>query len=176
MNKVFGTIGISLLIISFLMGFFQIKGCIKSSYEYEKEIGSYWSLADKSSTILEKSEYIQQFITALEKSNHSEYNAIWLKTLDNSFDKNLEALKSLNLRLNQLKDMNVESFAYQTAIQQITAQEQGEAHQMLGVLKGCWVKDKYFICWNWFAIVFASVYSLLFIVCGCMLIYICDSY
>jgi hypothetical protein len=174
--KVFSTVGILFLVISFLMGFFQIKGCIKSNYEYEKEIGSYWSLADKSSTISEKSRYIQQFIIVLEKSNHSEYNAIWLKTLDNSFNKNLEALKSLNLRLNQLKNMDIESFAYQTAIQQITAQEQGEAHQMLGVLEGCWVKDKYFICWNWFAIIFASVYSLLFIVGGCMLFYAYDSY
>jgi hypothetical protein len=158
------TVGSILMIIALIMMIGQIKSCISANYEYEKEIGSFWDLADKSSTIPEKSKYIKQFVNALEKTEKSEYNAIWLKTPNNSFVKNLEALKSLESRLNQLKTMDINSFAYQTAIQQITAQEQGEAKNMLSVFEGCWTKDKYFIVWDWFGIVFGLIYVLILIV------------
>jgi hypothetical protein len=80
---------------------------------------------------------------------HGEYNAIFLKTPDNSFDNNFEALVTLEKRLEKIKDMNESSFEYQTAIQQITAQEQGEANKMLSILKGTYFKINAFILWNW---------------------------
>jgi hypothetical protein len=162
--------GIILIVICIIMMIFQIKSCVSSNYEYENKISSYWALADKSSTIVEKSKYVKQFVEILEKSNHADYNAIWLKTPNNSFLKNLEALKSLSVRLDQIKGMNVESFAYQTAIQQITAQEQGEAKEMLSVFEGCWVKDKYFIVWEWFAVVFCLIYLTIGITGFCFII------
>ena len=48
--------------------------------------------------------------------------------------------------------MNVASFEYQTAIQQITAQEQGEAQAMLEVFSGIWWKNNYIFLWEWVAV------------------------
>jgi uncharacterized protein YqgV (UPF0045/DUF77 family) len=123
---------------------------IKGNYEYEKQYLSLWNLADKASTIPQKSDYINKFVQSLERSGlNGEYNAVFLKTLDNSFDKNLEAIKSLQKRLVEIQGMDVTSFAYQTAIQQITQQEQGEAHNMLSVFKGVWWKSNHPFLWDW---------------------------
>lgn len=123
---------------------------IRKSYTYTNEFGSYWELADKSSTIEEKSKYINLFVEAFEKSGlQGEYNAVFYKTPTVSFDKNLLALKSLQQRLEEIKTMDIRSFEYQTAMQQITAQEQGEARDMLDVLQGCWTKNNYFLYWAW---------------------------
>ena len=77
---------------------------------------------------------------------------LFFKTPDNSFDKNLEALQSLKTRLDEIQKMNVTSFEYQTAIQQITAQEQGEAQDMLEVFSGIWWKNNYLFLWEWVAV------------------------
>lgn len=145
--KTFGailTIGsIGLLISSIIYG-------VTCNYRYEKEISSYWNLADKSSTITKKAEYIDKFVAAMEKQSFiGKYNAIFTKTADNSFDENFQALKTLQQRLHEISDMDVTSFQYQTAIQQITEQEQGEAYLMLNVFKGIYIKDNYFLLWNW---------------------------
>lgn len=122
------------------------------SYQYDKEIGSYWKLADKSSTVLEKAKQIDKFVGALEKVNlRGGYDAIFLKTPNNSFDSNFEALKTLQQRLHEIKYMDVSSFEYQTAMQQITAQEQGGAFDMLRVFKGIWWKEYCILLWNWIA-------------------------
>ena len=81
------------------------------------------------------------------KGFEGDYNAIFFKTPDNSFDKNLEALQSLKTRLDEIQKMNVTSFKYQTAIQQITAQEKGEAQAMLAVFSG----KNYIFLWEWVA-------------------------
>ena len=129
--------------------FFLIKAEIIRHYEYQK-IESFWELADKSSTIPEKSKYITKFVEVLEKQElEGSYNALFLKTPTNSFDKNLAALKSLQERLIEIQTMDVRSFEYQTAIQQITGQEQGEANEMLGELQGAWMLKNYFLLWDW---------------------------
>jgi hypothetical protein len=123
---------------------------IKCEYEFQKEISSYWNMADKSSTIVEKRKNIDIFVTKFERSGlDGRHNAIVLKTLDNSFDGNLRALKSLQHRLHEIENMDVSSFEYQTAIQQITQQEQGEAHKMLCELRGVWVLNYYPLLWSW---------------------------
>lgn len=48
--------------------------------------------------------------------------------------------------------MKVTSFEYQTAMQQITGQEQGEANEMLSVFKGVWYKENFILLWNWIGI------------------------
>ena len=128
-------------------------GCrIYGDYQYEKNIASSWKLADKASTIEQKSKYVDKFVTALEESGlEGLHDAVFLTTPDNSFDKNLEALKSLQARLHEIKTMDVTSFEYQTAIQQITAQEQGEALRMLAVFEQVWWKENYFFLWSWIA-------------------------
>jgi hypothetical protein len=92
---------------------------------------------------------------------HGRYNAIFLKTPDNSFDENLIAIKTLQSRLKEISLMDVKSFEYQTAIQQITAQEQGEAQPMLQTFKQTWYLVHYPYLWNWIAVV-----QIIFVVIG----------
>ena len=126
---------------------------IMGNYQYEKQYSSYWNLAEKASTIAVKSQYIDQYVDMLERSNlHGKYNAIFLETQDNSFDQNFQMLKSLQLRLKEIQGMDITSFPYQTAIQQITQQEQGEGGKMTGTFKSIWWKEYHFWLWDWIGI------------------------
>jgi hypothetical protein len=123
---------------------------ILASYHYENTIGSYWALSDKASTLVQKSTYLDQYVEALERSSLAgTSNAIFLKTPNNSFDQNMVALKSLQGRMHQIQNMDEQSFAYQTAIQQITAQEQGEAYQLTSTFEGCWYLANHPFLWQW---------------------------
>lgn len=125
-------------------------GGIRGHYAYQNSIEAYWTLADRSSTIPKKAEYVDKFVAALESQHFDgQYNAIVFPTQDNSFDRNFEALKSLQGRLREIEKMDATSFQYQTAIQQITQQEQGEAGQMLQVFEGVWWKNNHFLLWDW---------------------------
>ena len=134
----------SLLIVAIIL-FYNI-----GKFQYERDHLSYWNLAEKSSTIQQKAMYMDKFVVSfMNKGYEGEHNAIIFKTQDNSFDKNYEALQSLKNRLDEIQKMNITSFEYQTAIQQITQQEQGEAHNMLDELSGVWWKKNYFFIWDW---------------------------
>ena len=152
------TVSIALMILGMIFGFVQIKVAVIANYQYQKDIGCYWGLADKSSTLAEKSMYIEKFLQALFASKHSDYNAILLPTPNESFDLNLRALKSLGERLKNIQTMDEKSFAYQTAIQQITAQEQGEAKEMLVVFDGCWTLANCPSVWDWIAALYAILW------------------
>lgn len=140
---------------------------VRGNYEYEAAIAAEWSLADKSSTIPAKKEHLDKFVAALEGQGfQGQYNAIIYPTPDNSFDTNLAALKTLQGRLHEIEKMDVTSFQYQTAIQQITAQEQGEAQKMLQVFEGVWWKTHHFMAWDWIQIIWVLFGLLLLIVGG----------
>lgn len=141
-------------IIATLLGIILVIFLILANYNWSNNFLSYWNLADKSSTIDAKSGYIDQFVKKIEDGKFSDYNAIFLKTPDNNFEKNFTALKTLQGRLQEIKTMDIESFAYQQAIQQITAQEQGEAQDMLLQLKGCWMLRNYLLLWGWISEIF----------------------
>lgn len=116
---------------------------------YKSEIGSYWDLSDRASTIVQKSEYLNKFVEALEKCKlDGVHDALFYPNDENDFTQNMKALKSLQKRLQDISTMDENSFAYQTAMQQITAQEQGEAHGLLDNLYGCWEKQNYYTAWN----------------------------
>jgi hypothetical protein len=145
-----------------IMIFFAVIG----NYHYERDYESYWNLAEKASTIQQKAVYMDKFVAGFKgKDFEGDYNAVFFKTPDNSFDKNLEALQSLKTRLGEIQKMNVSSFEYQTAIQQITAQEQGEAQAMLEVFSGIWWKNNYFYLWEWVAVL-EVLFCILLIVSG----------
>jgi hypothetical protein len=133
--------------------FIQIRGTIINNYEMEIGYSNYWSLADKSSTLEAKKEYISKFEEALDHGyrmgKFAEYDAINLKTPDNSFSKNLSALRTLTNRLNEISKMDITSFQYNTAIEQITRQEQGEASAMLKVFSGCYTLENRPYLWGW---------------------------
>ncbi len=136
----------SILIIISIIGLTaQIGGCIYSTYSYNKRIKYAWNMADKSSTLIEKSTYINEYVNILEsgKEKFRENSAVIFPTPNTDFQKNLRALKSLQTRLNEMKKLDEKSVAYQMAIQQITAQEQGEAQEMLSVISECWYLENY---------------------------------
>lgn len=122
--------------------FFITIGLLISGYsanmEWKNKVYGYWTLADKSSTLEAKSEYINKFVSALEESELSDHGAVFFENIDNDTQLNLEALKTLQSRLEDIKAMSPSSFEYQQAIQQITGQEQGEANEMISVLKDAW--------------------------------------
>lgn len=123
---------------------------IRAYYFYEREVQSHWELADRSSTIAEKARHIDNLVAALDRQGLAgQHDALFFPTPDNGFDENFTALKSLQARLREIQTMDVASFEYQTAIQQITAQEQGEAQPMLDALKGAWWKTHHFFLWYW---------------------------
>jgi flagellar basal body-associated protein FliL len=139
-----------LLCVIVLFTILVIGSAVIASWSYENTISAPWALADKASTIPQKAKYIDQFVANLKASGlQGRYNAVWLKTPNNSFDANLEQLETLQVRLREIQNMDVASFQYQTAIQQITAQEQGEAKNMLSIFKGVWYKANYWYLWNW---------------------------
>lgn len=145
------TVPLVLTLMLAIMAGTLIGSLVMSNYEYENTVLSSWNLADKSSTIEAKAKYIHTFVETVEtrSAEFCDHNAVFLATPDNSFDLNLKALKSLDERLTQISGMPPGSFEYQAAIQQITAQEQGEAHEMLGTLKGCWLLKQYPLIWSW---------------------------
>ncbi len=158
-------IGIVLVIIGLMLAGSQVVGYVLAENQYTVEIYNYWSLADKASTIEAKSMYMDKFVGALDNAGlQGSYNAIWLQNPDNSFDKNFEMLQTLQIRLHEIKNMNVSSFEYQQAMAQITAQEQGEAQEMLSVFEGVWYLNNHMRLWNWIWVI-----SVLF---GCALIII----
>lgn len=130
---------------------------IYAGFRYEQDISSNWLLAEKASTIEAKSEYIDAFLKTLNSNKFESNNAIFLKTPNNSFENNVKAIDTLRNRLDQIKQMDIKSFEYQTAIQQITAQEQGEAGQTLSVIKGCWYLENHVLLWDWIATLMVAI-------------------
>lgn len=155
MIKTFGylPLGYLLLVAGVIMMTLQIRSSILSGYTYEKQYSNLWELADKSSTIPAKQQYITQFLSTLKagqtNGEFADYDATWLKTPNNSFAANVKAIQTLSDRLTQIQDMDPASFQYNTAIQQITAQEQGEARRMLAVFEGCYDRENYPLIWGW---------------------------
>ena len=166
MNNLFmKTLGIAILSLCGLCSIIYIYSFVVYVNNYTNDIYGYWTLADKSSTIEAKSEYINKFVSALDNAGLSGYhNAIFFKNQDNSFDLNLKALKTLSDRLEQIKTMDSKSFEYQQAIQQITAQEQGEAEDMLNVFKGCWTLKNYPMVYDTVIVILLIPYIAIFIV------------
>lgn len=126
-----------------------------ADFEYTNTVESNWDLSVRASTLVQKSEYMDKFVSALEKCNLQGTNSsLFLQTPETDFNENFKALKSLQKRLKDISGMNENDFAYQSALQQITAQEQGEAQAMLGHMESCWLKQNYYTLWNWMVVTF----------------------
>jgi hypothetical protein len=138
------------LILAIVFLAFWIRHEVVVDYEYNNGIGSYWSLGVKASTLQQKTVYLDQYVATLEAQHlGGTHDAVWLRTPDNGYDQNMVALKSLQGRMHQIQGMDEQSFAYQTAMQQITAQEQGEADHLTGTFEGCWYLHNYPGLWEW---------------------------
>lgn len=147
--------------VGVLLAIAQFAVSLIADYHFERDYLQLWALADKSSTIAAKQKYIAQFVAALqsgyERGEFNPHNAIWMKTPNNSFTQNLNALKSLDDRLGQIQKLNPNSFEYNTAIQQITAQEQGEASHLIYVFEGCYKIANYPMVWQWIGGLFIAI-------------------
>ena len=148
-------VGVVSLVFAAMVLVAVISQNIAESKAYNARFGNYWELADRSSTIAAKSQYIGQFVDALNSSRFefAEYAAIYYQTPENRFDTNLQAVSTLRDRLNDISKMNDSSFEYQMAIQQITGQEQGEAANLLHVFDQSFAKQSYPLAFNAYAII-----------------------
>ena len=140
------TITITLLAIT-LLWIVSVISVVTANYRFKSDYLSDWNLADKSSTLEAKSEYIDKFVEKLQigeqAGDFSTHGAIFLKNDSNAFSENLKALKTLQSRLYEVKKMDPSSFEYNNAIQQITAQEQGEASEMINVFSESYTIKNY---------------------------------
>lgn len=147
------TLGTFMIVFGVFLAVILTYGQIVCKYNYQKRYSSHWHLADKSSTIPAKETHINAFVKALKdgkaRGEFSDNNAIFLKTPDNNFDANYAAVETLAQRLKEIQQMDPKSFEYNTAIQQITEQEQGEAHKLMAVFYGCYELSNYFYVWGW---------------------------
>ena len=151
MKPIAGIIAVGLTL--WLALFFRVG--IRGSYEYERTIGSYWSLSVKASALDAKADYLDKFVAAIDSAKLSGHDALLFPTPDNDVGQNIAALKTLQTRMREIRKMDVTGFAYQQAISQITAQEQGEAKEMLDVIEGRWWLDHHPYNWDWIGLVIA---------------------
>ena len=139
-----------LMVGSVIIGIVLIMMSVFADVEFNRNIGNYWDLADKSSTIERKGEYVDKYIEAFAAAKlEGTYDSLFFPTPSNNFDQNFEALKSLQKRLDEIHSMNPSSFEYQTALQQITDHEFTENTAVISVLEGSWWKVHHYLLWNW---------------------------
>lgn len=151
------------VVLALIWGVREVRG----AYEYDSTVESYWELSDKSSTLVQKSTYLDQYVAALQKPDaFADYDALIYKTPNNSYAQNMVALLSLQGRMHEIQKMDASSFAYQTAIQQITAQEQGQAHEMTSTFEGCWFLRNHVTLWGWIDFVMWGVIFCIVVVGG----------
>jgi hypothetical protein len=145
---------IFLIVVFVVLSGLFIGSAVVANYEYENKIASYWSLADRASTLQAKSQYIDLFVMALADQHlEGSHDALIFSTPQNGFDQNFAALKTLQERMHQIETMDERSLEYQQAILQITAQEQGEAANLLDVFEECYYKHNHFMLWGWMPVV-----------------------
>jgi hypothetical protein len=142
-----------ILIASVLTIVFQVTSCTRGVAAYQEDYEYHWNLADKSSTIDAKKRHVENFYNALEmgyaRGEFASYNAIIFQNPNNKFTENLKALKTLKDRLDEVDQMDPKTFEYNTAIQQITQQEQGEASEMLSNFSQSYMLSEHPISWDW---------------------------
>jgi len=166
--------GISLFVLSLVWFGIIIGKNINGDYQYEKQYGAYWSMSYKVSTIPEKAKYIDMFVDKLERSPFkNDYDAVRYKTMNNSFNYNFEALKTLQKRLHDIEKMDITSLQYQMSIAQITAQEQ-DTKKIVGVIEGIWWKNNHFCYWGWMETINILLMCFTFIVGLCIWIWLLD--
>lgn len=159
-KTMYGTI---LIVLGILFCISCIYSGVTSSYEYNNKFGYLWEMSDRSSTLSAKEQYISQFVDALNSSRQqfADNGNLFFQTSATSFDSNFKAVITLGDRLREVGQMDPTSFQYNTAIEQITAQEQGQADDMIHVFRNCYSLKNYIL---------DSYYGLLLTVIGIIMI------
>lgn len=143
-------IGILVIIAAVIGLVWFISMGVYYNYQYNNTIGSYWNLSVKASDLDVKSQYLDQFISAIEAANLSGNDALIFKTPDNSYTQNFNALLSLQTRMHAFVGQDPTTMAYQQAISQITAQEEDDNSSTINIINDLWWKSNHYIYWAWF--------------------------
>jgi hypothetical protein len=80
-------------------------------------------LADDASTPEKKSEYLDQFIKKAESERVAEYGAVFYKNEKTKVNNQIDVLRSLKKRCDDLGPLNKESMGYSQGMTQVTGQE-----------------------------------------------------
>lgn len=140
-----------IIFLSFVIFFPIIRGIFGfyANYEYKDKIGCYWDLAQRSSEISQRKEYIDKFIFELEKCHLDNiHNALFSPNNENDFTYNFNALKSLRNQLKDISYMTKGSLEYEIAFLQITLQDQGKEYEFVKNIYCCWEKKYHYTYWN----------------------------
>jgi len=137
------------IVLAILVAIFYGIAEISAEKTYERTIGSFWELSERASTLDMKADYLNRFVAGVDSARLSGNDAIIYPTPQNSVEQNITTAKSLQTRMNEIRGMDVTSFQYQQAISQVTAQEQGEAGNMLHVIEGRWFLTYHPLLWGW---------------------------
>lgn len=88
-------------------------------YTFDRDVGSYFELSDKASSVDLKLQYFNQFITALNDNDLNKgQSALFMTTKDSDLENNFNVAMSLQKRLVETNSMT-RDFGYQTAMQQL---------------------------------------------------------
>jgi hypothetical protein len=126
---IFGFDGMgSLVVIGFALLIIYGVVCLISSvfvgYNFNSNIGQWFELSDKASTIDKKLEYLERFDAAVQKYDLTEgQSTIFFPTKETSLEENYAVLQSLLQRLRDTKNLSTSSQEYQWALRQITEDE-----------------------------------------------------
>jgi hypothetical protein len=97
---------------------------ISVGYSFDSNIGQWFELSDKASTIDKKLEYLDKFDVAVQKYGLTEgQSTVFFPTKETSLEENYIVLKTLLQRLNETSNLSTSSQEYQWAIKQITENE-----------------------------------------------------
>lgn len=122
-----GFMGSLLVILSMLFVLYMAAGLVSSvfiGYNFDREIGQWFELSDKASTIDKKLDYLQKFDDAVQKFDLTEgQSTIFFPTKETSLEENYAVLLTLKKRLNETANLSASSQEYQWAIRQITEDE-----------------------------------------------------
>jgi hypothetical protein len=144
------TSGILLMVAGVIFGTWMVIDLVRDNYVYDNTIGSYWNLSVKASSLDVKSQYLDQFVSAVQAANLSGNDAIFFPTPDNSYQQNFDAILSLQTRMHAFVGQDSTTMAYQQAISQITAQEEDDNSSTIQVISDLWWKQNHYFFWNVF--------------------------
>lgn len=119
-----GSLLVVLIAIGLIYLFANLIGSVFVGYSFDSNIGQWFELSDKASTLDKKLDYLQKFDAAIQKYDLTEgQSTIFFPTKETSLEENYAVLLSLEQRLNQTSNLSVTSQEYQWAIRQITEDE-----------------------------------------------------
>jgi hypothetical protein len=123
----------------------------------------YLVLADDASTPAQKAKYLDQYIKLMEAKRLPEYGAFVFQTERNKTVNQMEVVRSLWQRCDDLSRVNPAELGYAQGMQQITGQEFDHAlDNVSSVLGGAmWVQYGWLCCYGWILGIVAFCLSLI---------------